>query len=114
MVRSVTFRVLPVTVSTVVNVTPLSDFWREKSRVFQAENSPPAPAFFTTQRVMWWLVPRSTFRNLLPAALELSHHLEPHAAVPSTALPGISAPLHDEEAVTVLVRATFDVGQGPH
>src|SRR6201990_1971561 len=71
--------------------------------VFQAVLSPPRPACLTTNELMFWFEPRSTWRNLVPAALE--HHLLSVPSVPSNASAGPSVAAQDADPVAGLFNA---------
>src|SRR6188508_1106761 len=74
-----------------------------KAPVFQPVCSPPRPACLTTNELTFMFAPRSTWRNLVPAAVE--HHLLLTPSSPSTASPGPSLAAHAAEPVAGLPRA---------
>src|SRR5687768_4660368 len=96
--------VLAVAVATVVQVVPLVLTWMLKARVLKAVFSPPAPACCTTNRLMFWLEPRSTCRNLVAADVQNLSVLPP-LTVPLTALAGPSLALQAALPVAGLFRA---------
>ena len=65
MVWMVVPAVFPVTVTTVVQLTPSVLTWMLKSRVFDAGLSPPASACLTTKRATVLVAPE-VFRVFLP------------------------------------------------
>src|SRR5258708_129471 len=68
--------------------------------VFQAVFSPPKPACLGTNEPMFWFEPRSTWRNLVPAANE--RHLLSVPSAPSNAFSGPSVAAHGAEPVAGL------------
>ena len=110
----VTLAVLPVTVTTVVQLVPLLETWSVKSRVFHDVLSPPAPAWRSVKDWIGYAVPRSTCQNFVEPS---EHYLSllPPDTLPLTAFSGPSLALHDESAVAALLRATFVVAPpGPY
>src|SRR3954451_23493412 len=88
-----TSAVLPRAWTTVVQVVPSPDTARSKSRVFQPASSPPAPAWRTTNDLIWYPAPRSTRSD---GAEPSEHHLSvvPPDTEPLTAFSGPSPAAH--------------------
>src|SRR6266508_4435709 len=110
---SLTLAVFPRTCATVLNVVPLADTCRSKSRVFIPAPSPPAPAWRTVNLLNATVEPRSTVSVLFPATCE--HHLSllPPDTEPLTAFSGPSLLLHGVEPVAGRFNARlFPVGGG--
>src|SRR5919204_526558 len=101
-----TSAVLPRACTTVVKLVPSLDTWMSKSRVSQAEVSPPAPACRTMNCDSDCTEPRSTWRNLV-AASEQNLSLVPPDTLPLTALSGVSLELHGAEPVAGRLSAMF-------
>src|SRR5689334_10543589 len=98
--------VLPVTVTTVVQVALSVLSWMLKSRVLYVVDSPPAPACFTTKPVTLAFPPRSTCSQRVAAA-EQNLSLLPPLTLPFTAFSGPSVVAHAALPVAALFSARF-------